>query len=109
MINPSIPANFDPVTLNHWLWFKYQCHECSPTEFQSLFEKIIKRTDPKFMQIRPYGNIGDRKCDGLFFDEGESTVFQVYSPDELKLADVIKKVREDLNGAVENWGPPFWM
>jgi hypothetical protein len=42
----------------------------------------------------PYGNIGDRKCDGLYFLEG--VVFQVYSPDELKQAQVARKIEEDL-------------
>jgi hypothetical protein len=96
-----IPSGYDPITLNHWLWFKYQCHECSPTEFQRLFENVIKRVRPEFMQIRPYGNIGDRKCDGLFLADG--TVFQVYSPDELKQAELQAKIEEDFDGAVANW------
>lgn len=96
-----IPSGYDPITLNHWLWFKYQCHECSPTEFQRLFENVIKRARPEFIQIRPYGNIGDRKCDGLFLADG--TVFQVYSPDELKQAELQAKIEEDFDGAVANW------
>ena len=99
-----VPTGYDPVTINHWLWFKYQCHECSPGDFQRLFENILKRTRPEFVQIRPYGNIGDRKCDGLFFSEEEFTVFQVYSPDELKQSEIIKKIDEDLDGAVLHWG-----
>ncbi len=98
----TMPDRYDPVTLNHWLWFKYQCHEGSAEEFQRLFENIIKRTKAEFMQIRPYGNIGDRKCDGLLY--ADSTIFQVYSPDELKQAEVQKKIDEDLDGAVRHWG-----
>ena len=70
--------------------------------FQRLFENVMKRTEPKFMQIRAYGNIGDRKADGLFIAEG--TVYQVYSPDILTQAKVIEKVDEDLDGAVLHWG-----
>jgi hypothetical protein len=62
----------------------------------------MKRVDPAFIQIRPYGNIGDRKCDGLYFQEG--VVFQVYAPDELKQAQVVAKIEEDLAGAAEHWG-----
>ena len=98
----SFPNGYDPITLNHWLWYKYKCHECSAEEFQRLFENIIKRYKPEFMQIRPYGNIGDRKCDGLFL--ADSTIFQVYSPDELKQSEVQKKIHEDLAGAVKHWG-----
>lgn len=99
----SIPTAYDPVTLNHWLWFKYQCHECSPAGFQTLFENVIKRARPEFLQIKPYGNIGDRKCDGLYYADGKSTVYQVYSPDEFKQAKVIEKIDEDLEGAWQHW------
>ena len=95
------PSGYDPITLNHWLWYKYQCHECSPAEFQRLFENIMKRARPEFVQIRPYGSIGDRKCDGLFFVAG--VIFQVYSPDEMQQAKVISKIDEDLDLAVQHW------
>lgn len=100
---PAVPSRYDPILLNHFLWYKYRCSECSPSEFQILFENIVKRVDPKFMSIRPYGNIGDRKCDGLFFADGASTVFQVYAPDELKQDELISKIDEDLAGAVLHW------
>lgn len=50
-------TGYDPITLNHWLWFKYQCHESSPADFQRLFENIIKRTprvhaDPSLWEYR---------------------------------------------------------
>lgn len=98
----AVPSGFDPITLNQWLWFKYRCQVSSPTEFQRLFEEVMKRYKPEFMQIKPYGNIGDRKADGLFRAEG--AVFQVYSPDELTQANVVKKIDEDLDGAVGEWG-----
>jgi len=98
----AVPTAYDPVTLVHWLWWKLRCHEGSAEDFQKLFENVVKRAQPEFMQIRPYGNIGDRKCDGLFFEDG--VVFQVYSPDELKQSEVQTKIEEDLAGAVEHWG-----
>jgi hypothetical protein len=52
--------------------------------------------------VRPYGNIGDRKCDGLLF--GSGTVYQVYSPDEMKQKETMDKIDEDLAGAVHHWG-----
>ncbi|MCZ6688554.1 MAG: SAVED domain-containing protein [Planctomycetota bacterium] len=97
-----ITAGYDPFTLNHWLWWKVRCLEADGTAFQKLFEEVIKRTDPQFMSIRSYGNIGDRKCDGLFYQDG--IVFQVYSPDEYKLANTTAKIEEDLGGAVAHWG-----
>ncbi len=101
MTIPEAPNGNDPVTLVHWLWWKLRCHEGSAEDFQKMFENVIKLAHPEFMQIRPYGNIGDRKCDGLFFEAG--VVFQVYSPDELKQAEVQAKIEEDLAGAVDHW------
>lgn len=98
----TVPSAYDPVTLVHWLWWKLRCHEGSAEDFQKLFENVIKRAQPEFVQIRPYGNIGDRKCDGLFFEAG--VVFQVYSPDELKQSEVQAKIEEDLAGAIGHWG-----
>ncbi len=97
----DVPQGYDPITLNQYLWFKLHCHECSPTEFQHFFEKIVKKSSPDFMAIRPYGNIGDRKCDGLFFSNGR--VFQVYSPDELTQADLARKINDDFEGALSHW------
>lgn len=98
----NVPEQYDPVTLVHWLWWKLLCHEASGEEFQKLFENVISRAKPEFVRIRPYGNIGDRKCDGLYFEKG--VVFQVYSPDELKQAEVLAKIEEDLALAVSHWG-----
>lgn len=97
----EIPNNYDPITFNHFMWFRLKCLECPPSEFQSLFEKVTKTARPEFMQIRPYGNMGDKKCDGLFETDGH--VFQVYSPDRLKQQELIKKIDEDLDGAVKHW------
>jgi hypothetical protein len=93
---------YDPITFNHWLWWRVKCLEASGDEFQRLFEDVLKRANPKFVSIRPYGHIGDRKCDGLYFHEG--VVFQAYSPDDLRQAPLQAKIEEDLDGAVQHWG-----
>ena len=96
------PDNYDPTTLFHWLWWRVRCLEATPTEFQSLFEKVAQRVRPDFVKVRPYGRLGDRKCDGLYWRDG--TVFQVYSPDRLKQSETVAKIREDFAGAVAEWG-----
>ena len=93
-----IPTSYDPITLNHWLWFKYQCHDCSPADFQRLFENVIKRVRPQFIAIKPYGNIGDRKCDGLFYADGASLP-GLLAGRTLKQAELESKIKEDLDGA----------
>jgi len=98
----DVPRGFDALTLHQWLWWELRCVDASPEDFQKLFESVMKRVDPRFISIRPYGNIGDRKCDGLYFEDG--IVFQVYAPDELTQAATIAKIEEDLSGAVKHWG-----
>jgi hypothetical protein len=101
-MTPKMPSGYDPVTLFHWMWWKLLCHEVSPQEFQRLFENVATRLRPDFVKTHPVGRLGDRKCDGLYW--GDGTVFQVYSPDELKLAKTLLKIKEDLAGAVKEWG-----
>jgi HEAT repeat protein len=97
----SASSEFNLTTYIQSLQFKLRCYEASGDDFQRLFEDIMVRTRPGFMRIRPYGDIGDRKCDGLF--RVESRFFQVYSPDELKQAQLKKKIHADLDGAVKHW------
>lgn len=101
-MTPPVPERYDPATLFHWLWWRVRCLEASPQEFQQLFEKVASKVRPDFMKVRPYGRLGDRKCDGLYW--GDGIVFQVYSPDELRQAETLAKVQEDLAGAVAEWG-----
>jgi hypothetical protein len=97
----KVPENYDPITLNHWLWWKLKCFEASGEEFQRLFEETMLRTDTDFARIRPYGNSGDKKSDGILV--ADDTIYQVYSPDEYKQINLRRKVTTDLAGAVTNW------
>lgn len=98
----SRPNKYDPITYHHWQEFELRRLKRSSEDFQQLFEDIMVRAKPGFVRVRHYGNIGDRKCDGLF--RQDSIFFQVYSPDELGQAKVQKKIDEDLDGAVSHWG-----
>lgn len=93
---------YDPITYHHWQEFELRRLKGDGNDFQQLFEDIMVRYKTGFIRVRPYGNIGDRKCDGLF--QYESEFFQVYSPDELEQAKVQRKIDEDLDGAVKHWG-----
>lgn len=98
---PLIPPGYDPVLLNHWLWWKLKCFEAQGAEFQQLFERVMSRVRTDFLPIRPYGNIGDRKSDGMCWSAGE--IFAVYAPDEFNQAELIAKIKSDLAGAFEAW------
>jgi hypothetical protein len=72
------------------------------TEFQDFFTSIMERvylTD--FQRIKPYGNIGDRKCDG--YHRSLNRVYQVYAPEKMQSAETIKKIDEDFRGAKAQW------
>lgn len=100
-MTPKAPNNYDPIAFFHWLWWKNLCHEASGTEFQHLFEKAASHLYPGFIRIKPRGKLGDRKSDGFYWKKG--TLFQVYSPDELRERETLKKITKDLKGAVEEW------
>jgi HEAT repeat protein/energy-coupling factor transporter ATP-binding protein EcfA2 len=98
----SRPDEYDAITNYHHLKFQNRCLRGSGDDFQQLFEDIMVRARPgEFERVRPYGKFGDRKCDGLI--QAEGTIFQVYSPDELKQSEVQKKIDKDLDGAVAHW------
>lgn len=82
--------------------FELRCLKGSPVDFQHLFEAIMARSRTGFMPVRPYGNQGDWKCDGLFRADG--TFYQVYSPDRIEAPKLVRKINEDLAGAVDHWG-----
>ena len=92
---------YDPVTFIHWLYWRLLCLEASPVEFQRLFENVAARAKNEFVRVRPYGKIGDRKCDGLYY--GKGIAYQVFSPDAMKQAKTLTKIEEDLSGAVRHW------
>ena len=96
------PETYDPETYVHWLHWKVRCLEDPAESFERMFQSIAERAGGRFVRVRPYGKFGDRKVDGLHWDDG--TAYQVYSPDELKEADTRRKIEEDLAGAVAHWG-----
>ncbi len=101
---PDAPSGFDPMMLNHWLWWKLKCFEAQGTEFQQLFERVMQRVlgeAERFVPVRPYGNMGDKKNDGMLLHSG--VIFAAYSPDEFKQAALVTKIKEDLEGAIDHW------
>jgi hypothetical protein len=96
-------TGYDALTFIHWLYWRLRCLEGPPESFERLFQSVAARADRRFVRIKPYGNIGDRKVDGLYW--GDGAAYQVYSPDEMKQAETRRKIEEDVAGAAEHWGP----
>ena len=99
----------DLATLPAWVipWLQKArweelCRGATPMEFERQFQDIMDRARPTFRPTKPHGNLGDRGTDG--FDAGTGTVYQVYSPDEIKPGAVKRKVASDLRKAEAHWG-----
>ena len=70
--------------------------------FQEFFVAIArKKWGSDFETIRPYGNLGDRKCDGKISSEGR--FFQCYAPYGAVELKVHQKIRGDFEGALAKW------
>jgi tetratricopeptide (TPR) repeat protein len=83
---------------------KFRAHylEAKAGAFQDLFASIMSKAHPEdFFPCRPWGNIGDRKNDGYL--KSQRMLFQVYAPNEMRLASTLAKVETDFQEAL-----PFW-
>lgn len=84
--------------------FRIAFLENKGTSFETLFSRIMAHAHPgDFEPVRPYGKLGDLKCDG--YRASDKTVFQCYGPSTPTLEKLLAKMRRDFTGAVEHWGP----
>jgi hypothetical protein len=71
-------------------------------EFQDHFSEIMEKGHPgDFQRIKPWGNVGDQKCDGYL--KSVKQMFAVYAPNEVEEAKTLKKVSSDFKGAKPHW------
>ncbi len=82
-------------------YFEFVAHMKWGWEFQHLFERLMMRTEPGFIPVRPQGRLGDWKCDG--YSHRTSRFFQVYAPRFTKSKVAVQKAEEDLVYVLENW------
>jgi len=87
-----------------WYGVVFRTHflEKRGTEFQDWFVKLAGYAwGDDFEEVRPYGNVGDWKCDGWRISTG--SVFQCYAPREMTAPEAVQKVNADFAGAVKHW------
>jgi len=71
--------------------------------FETFFARVMAHGFAgDFEPVRPYGPMGDLKCDG--FRPSDGTVFQSYAPDSTKTRELLTKIDEDFEGARRHWG-----
>jgi hypothetical protein len=94
--------NLSELTLLfHQLKFQVYCSRKTGMEFQVFFEQIMECAFNDFQPIKPSGNEGDWKSDGLKLFDG--TNFQVYAPEKMTSSKIMKKIDEDFEGAKTKW------
>ena len=83
--------------------FKIRVYESEGQSFEDLFTCIMQYAEPDFQQIKPWGNIGDRKNDGYILSKG--IYFQVYAPEDISksINKAVKKLESDFSGLLEEW------
>lgn len=83
--------------------FKVKALRADGQAFEDLFSSIMQHHNKDFVQIKPYGNVGDHKNDG--FDRTTGTYYQCYAPEELEenQAKALKKLVTDFGGLKAKW------
>ena len=81
------------------LRFELDFRNARGDNFQVFMGKIMSLAYPgDFIQTRPWGRLGDEKCDGYL--RSLRKFYQCYAPDEMDKATTIKKMAEDFNGVL---------
>jgi len=74
-------------------------------EFEHFFTQIMNYAYKDFKQIKPQGQIGDRKNDGYIPTQG--VYYQVYAPENPSSGDTptkaVKKAKQDFDGLMKYW------
>ena len=77
--------------------------------FENLFSLIMEKSNPNFMQVRPYGNLGDRKNDG--FDKTTGEYYQVFAPLDIHnpatITAAVSKLEDDFKGLRDYWNATY--
>lgn len=85
--------------------FENKIYKANGQKFEDIFTAIMNYAEPDFQQIKPWGNIGDRKNDGYIKSKG--IFFQVFAPEDIQKSypDVISKLQKDFEGLKNQWHP----
>jgi len=85
--------------------FKNKIYESEGNAFEQFFSSIMFIHDKDFTQIKPWGNLGDRSCDGC--NKNTKTYYQVYAPENPSNSynAAVSKLQHDFRGLISYWSP----
>lgn len=85
--------------------FENKIRRSDGNTFEDLFTQIMNYAESDFEQIKPWGNIGDRKNDGFIRSKG--IFYQVFAPEDINRSypDAIVKLEKDFAGLSSQWSP----
>ena len=94
----------EEITLARIL-FENRIRRSDGNAFEDLFTQVMNYAEPEFEQIKPWGNIGDRKNDG--FNRSKGVFYQVFAPEDIskRYPDTITKLEKDFAGLLSQWSP----
>ncbi|MCT6901718.1 MAG: hypothetical protein M3Z48_00630 [Lactobacillus sp.] len=97
----------DGLSKQFYEWrFKDIIRERTGTQYEDFFSEIMKaKYKDNFMPCKPWGREGDRKNDGYLINE--KYLFAVNGPHSLEQNRMIRKMEDDLVGALDYWEKYF--
>lgn len=91
----------DSLARHHFeVAFELEFRKARGDVFQEFFGRIMNMRYPgDFVQTRPWGRLGDEKCDGYL--PSFRRFYQCYAPNEVRNKSVtLRKIRDDFGGAL---------
>lgn len=81
---------------------KLELKKSTGKHFQEVFTTAMKIVfGASYQSTQTYGNIGDRKVDGVLTQNNHHAAFAIYAPEIIKLEKVINKLQSDYDGFIE--------
>ena len=83
--------------------FQNKILKANAQAFEDIFTQIMSYSNDEFTQVRPWGKLGDRKCDGRM--ESQGIYYQVYAPEDIQknYVEAVKKLKTDFTGLIDYW------
>jgi hypothetical protein len=83
--------------------FQNKVLKANGNSYEELFTQVMQSANPNFIQVKPQGQLGDKKNDG--FDPNKGIFYQVYAPENLSATEnaAINKLHTDFNGLKNYW------